>query len=495
MHLDNRGGLRLTKKGLCIAVGSVLGVALIAWILLVVGIFRKDKKEEFVWTPPSYDIPEVPEGYQLVFKVKKEYNVSKYGIKTLSKSYEYDKNGNELVCCEYEGALRIYKKTEQTYDDQNRLLSYTETDSDGNVSANTTYTYDQSGNLIEYEHELDGYKASRGVYQYDADGICTNAVFYNSDGSIGSETVFYPGGNPQKEKRYLYTGVEETVYDEDYNVLICTMTDDEGTFVKEENTYSEDGVLLETIARPWRDEEERTVYYYDESGIRIKNVVWKNGKISSETLYQDGNITEIYHYREDGSRVLIAQYEYGDNGRITRTDYDDNTGGIIRKTVSRAMDDYEITEEAWIVGDNGELVPKYSIEYDEDGFEIALTYYVDGEVYNYTEYEYDNKDLWKDYVGRKSSNLASKTTVKKPNGEVEYYIIREFNAGRNTTKCMYYNPDGSYYDNGPESGYNGFTSEYDEYGNMVRQIVYHFGKVYEQTIIEYEPFAVPVTKE
>ncbi|MBO4696732.1 MAG: hypothetical protein J5643_05580 [Lachnospiraceae bacterium] len=501
---DNRGALRLTKKGLCIALGSVLGAALIAWILLIVGIFGKDKKKEreaFAWTPPVYDIPEVPEGYKLVFKEKKVYDVSEYGKKTLRVSYEYDKNGNELLYCDYDENGKIKGRIERTYDAQNREISLKETDADWNIIGEAAYIYDQNGKLIERSQNYDTSSyylgQPREVYQYDADGTLCSSVFYGTDGAVIYKNTYYPNGNLQKMTEYPYSGNEfcfnEYLYDEDENLLTCTKTDYDEVCVTQENSYSEDGVLLETIER--LVPETRTAYSYDESGLLSKKTIWSNGILSKEFFYENGLETEVYSYREDGSRQIILQTEYSDNGERIQTGYDEE-GNIRRRSVSK-LGTEERREESWHVEISGKSVPSSIEEYDEYGFLIALTLYRDRTGPLHYEYEYDDRERWKELKdrGENTSFKASKTTVRDADGEVICYYIREFNKDNNYTKLMYYNPDGTDLYVIEESGYNGTTADYDDYGNCVREIYYHFGRGDVQKIYEYEPFAVPITEE
>jgi hypothetical protein len=74
------------QKGFVILLGSVVGVALIVWVVLVFGIFRKDKEEKPKKEEKSrdwitsdgkrtYDLPEVPDGYKLVFRETAMYYV------------------------------------------------------------------------------------------------------------------------------------------------------------------------------------------------------------------------------------------------------------------------------------------------------------------------------------------------------------------------------------------------------------------------------------
>ncbi len=70
-RMNNSGKLRLSKKTFIILVSSVLLVALIGWVVLLSGLLKKDKKpKDGTVTPkePKYELPEVPEGYVLVFR-------------------------------------------------------------------------------------------------------------------------------------------------------------------------------------------------------------------------------------------------------------------------------------------------------------------------------------------------------------------------------------------------------------------------------------------
>ena len=54
---------KLGKKSRYILFGSIAGVIVIACVLILGGIFHKKDKG------PKYDIPEVPDGYVLVFRL------------------------------------------------------------------------------------------------------------------------------------------------------------------------------------------------------------------------------------------------------------------------------------------------------------------------------------------------------------------------------------------------------------------------------------------
>ena len=81
-RMNNSGKLRLSKKTFIILVSSVLLVALIGWVVLLSGLLKNDKKpKDGTVTPkePKYELPEVPEGYVLVFRQTESYDVSEKG--------------------------------------------------------------------------------------------------------------------------------------------------------------------------------------------------------------------------------------------------------------------------------------------------------------------------------------------------------------------------------------------------------------------------------
>ena len=151
----------ISKKGLVLLIGGILCVALIAWLVLVVGIFRKSgEKEEEIEIPEwvgagtrqTYELPEVPEGYKIVFRQSAEYEISKSGEVTLVWKNSYNKGGDITETRYYDADGNVTKrdiyKTRKdglTYS----VISYNE---QGEVEAETFYTYDSNKNLIEEIH-------------------------------------------------------------------------------------------------------------------------------------------------------------------------------------------------------------------------------------------------------------------------------------------------------------------------------------------------------
>ncbi|MBO4484418.1 MAG: hypothetical protein J5738_03425 [Lachnospiraceae bacterium] len=239
---------RLSKKGFVILFGSVLGVALIVWVVLIFGIFRKDKNEKKIpeWVESgkaqTYELPAVPEGYELVFRQVATYDVSKEGKVVLREKYLYDADGNSTESVyydedgKYDGGTKYVtnsdgSKTEITYDEKKA------------VKEETVWKYDSNGNTTEYITELadiDGLlvERKRVTYEYDADGNKIRETSYFIDGTVYSDCTYDASGKPLMEQ--LGGIATYYTYNENGDLLLkkqVNLWDPEDEVIVEENIY------------------------------------------------------------------------------------------------------------------------------------------------------------------------------------------------------------------------------------------------------------------
>ena len=171
---------KLDKKRRYILIGSIAGVIVIACVLIISGVFKKKDKG------PGYDIPKVPEGYFLVFRLVSEYDVAA-GDKTPITLCEYDERGNILVKKE--------KYRHSVYEDFDRVSEYSYNEQDRPVRIKTTFPsgefkteerkYNAGGQLISSETTSGTELLESCRYQYDEAGnleigraSCRERVFY-----------------------------------------------------------------------------------------------------------------------------------------------------------------------------------------------------------------------------------------------------------------------------------------------------------------------------
>ena len=432
---------RLSKKGFVILFGSVLGVALIVWVVLIFGIFRKDKNKKVPeWVESgkaqTYELPEVPEGYKLTFFQVAEYDVSKNGKVVLRMKNVFDDDDNQTATLYYDesgkyaGETRYSKnndgsETAVTYDEKKKVVK------------EAVSWYDSNRNLVEYteqEENEDGDLefSERKTYEYDADGNKIRETNYNADGSLRDYTVFDSEGRTLEER--LWTGdVCYNKYDEKGNLLEKKRVWEEDgelqEYVQEEYQYAPDGRLLEI-----RSYGERTKYEYDGNGKMVKEIVY----------YDNGNVRKLTEYNEKELPVRIISYDYGDDP-VTWTQ---------------------------------------TCEYDGNGNEIKRVTYADDKLISWYEMEYDE-------IGAKYGRYTRVVSKDEDGKILDYTEMKYVESGDNVpVRVMQMNYDGD-----STIVEYGYEIELDEYGNEVRYKRYEKGELVSQTVFEYKAFVEPIRKK
>lgn len=430
---------RISKKGFVILFGSVVGVALIVWVVLVFGIFRKDKEEKpkkeeksLDWITSdgkqTYDLPEVPDGYKLVFRETAMYYVSEDGKVVLGVKHDYDEAGELTKVVEYDedgkyvGEVKYSTDPDgstvaRAYDDKKELAweSVRKKDSNGNTIEVTEKKTNSEGELVLTKEE---------IYEYDADGNKVRFTKYNGLGEVIDEIVYDSEGRILEEysgwPKYYYE------YDKNGNLLRKISEYDDVTGhnkdVKEEYQYAPDGRLLEYYSYG-----DTIKYEYDENGKRVMERKYDLG----------GTLTESTEYDERELPIKVETY-YPDGVQVfatTTIEYDDSGNQITRMTYR-----------------DGEFASRYEMEYDE----ISAKY---GRYTRVTKVDYDGTIL----------------------GSTEYRYIEKNNLPYRVREMNY---DGI-------TPVSGWEIEMDEYGNEVRYKQYEDGKLKSQTVYEYRAFAVP----
>ena len=340
-RMNNSGKLRLSKKTFIILVSSVLLVALIGWVVLLSGLLKKDKKpKDGTVTPkePKYELPEVPEGYVLVFRQTESYEVSEKGKKSLRTEFEYDENGRKI--------------SEKSYD------------IDGNLDRRIVYLYDVHGNLLKQT-------------SYDASDVLLHEweYGYNEQGSIIEER--------DNSTVKIYDGKGNLLFEKHKNA-------DGGESIIIENRYSEDGLLLEYINH---DLEYREVYSYDSLGRLIKTEYYSYGALEKEDIYVTPTLRETYDYTGAVSRFLKDRSELDDKGRLVHEFVYNEDGSVYVDQVNEYDEDGNRTKvlryrggefDVWIEYEYADkaaffgtfLRPTKSIAKREDG---TVDYYIEAE--------------------------------------------------------------------------------------------------------------------
>ena len=331
--MNNSEKKTMNRKTLLILVGGVLGAALIAWLVLVIGIFggkTKKNNEKSDGTPA-----EVPEGMVVVYRATAEYTYTTDGERRKSQTAQYDDFG--------------------------RITEWTTFSEDGSTSGVYTYKYDERGNLVgKIEKTGYGEIKERYVMTYDENGVLlTRDTFFRDNEQPRSSTYFNKDGNAI---RYV-SKYETSLYTDDGEIYEC----------KEINKYtvqsvlSDDGRILERT-RLYSDYTELEKFVYDESTRKLKECsTWIDGLLTKKIVYDGLN---RYTYEYDGSN--------GAQKAIScRTETLDEYGNVLSMT-------FEI---------EGGGFRKASSEYSADSAKFGsptrlINYDLDGSVKDYIIYEY-----------------------------------------------------------------------------------------------------------
>ena len=303
--------------------------------------------------PVPYDIPEIPEGYTLVFRLTREEEQRIYRMTetereryTTVTEYEYDANGNRIKTIENDGSIK-----EAFYDERNRLTKeiYHTVAAGSPLECITEYQYDSLGREVvrrETYHENDGssYESANETV-YSEDGSCRELYHTNPDGG-----------------RYL---TDRYKFDSEGRVICWQQFDSPyGSRQEAEMKYDEHGNLITRIRRlrersdyPWNEYVEREcTYELDRYGVFrcVKEV--KRSSYDPE--------------RADCSYYL---YHFDDNGRVTviETYGNENYEGVY-ETLVYGYDDYgnRISEKSLEGDRNGE--PWYVRQYEYKPFVIPV---------------------------------------------------------------------------------------------------------------------------
>lgn len=353
-RMNNSGKLRLSKKTFIILVGSVLLVALIGWVVLLSGLLKNDKKPKDGTVTPTeavavplaleYNLPEVPEGYVLVFRQTANYSVLDTGEKVLHQDFEYDGNG--------------------------RLISDKTYNNDGSIYCESVYSYDETGNK-------------------------TLVIYYDSEGTSREEETTYYANGVISEYRENHT---KTLYDEQGRKLYSVNTDETGKeTVIEECRYSSAGLLTEHLSGLIIGSNEflhKELHFYDSLGNPTKTEYYYYGELSKEEVYLTPTLRETY-FIEGTSRYLDEKCELDGKGRIThKWRYDVEDGSVESENLQEWDDDGNLVKV--VTYNKGEFLYMTEYEYaDKTAFynsELRCTKAIseqeDGSVEYYVEREY-----------------------------------------------------------------------------------------------------------
>ena len=259
-----------------------------------------------------------------------------------TRGYTYDERGNLI---QYDDIVNIGRWIKYAYDDNNNEI-YVEYSNGAWCKKeyneyNEIIVEESNDGIKRYTYE-DGYKKRLDFQGNNADYPSYSVdFFYDSYGNLTYMKYGSHGWNANGWKKYEY--------DEMGNVI--SYEDSDGN--KEKFEYN-------SIGKVTRKELKHAtyIYIYDEFS-RLKNVTWGNGDILNTYIYDErGNLI-----REEDSYNQFKNYEYDDNGNVIREEdhngnwteyaYDENANMISKKFSSGTSNTYEYDENGNLISNKG----------------------------------------------------------------------------------------------------------------------------------------------
>ena len=235
----------------------------------------------------------------------------------IDRTFDYDSNGNIILDITGDPDGNYYSRSTWTYDDDNRLVSRTDSYRyDDYEESRTDYTYDENGNLslethsngnrVEYSNDENGNCveelgiSSEGnvhrkvINEFDSQGRCTLKTYYNSDGSM------------DYKKSYEY---------DEHDRVICEIrTEEDGEDDKYVYKYDSDGERIRTESYTNGVKDREYGYELDaQTGVRLKYF---------EHDFADVNTEHVYTYDENGNIIRSDKYEFFELTEYTIYEYD-----------------------------------------------------------------------------------------------------------------------------------------------------------------------------
>jgi antitoxin component YwqK of YwqJK toxin-antitoxin module len=346
-------------------------------------------------------------------------------------------------------------KSEATYDENGRAVRYSEYDNNGNIIKETDFATAGEGNAFcirRYEYDENGRMSSINIENHDSSaGIASRVITdYDEQGNIESvrnfevvenddgtreETAYDNAGRPIETVVYGYEnltyGIERTLTEyneEDYVTRETVYTNvfydsEDGRIIRTENLELRSDVTFEIDDMGRIIRETTTTGRYDMYGEQTERTEYEygdNGSITKETFYNDttnsGTVTE---YDEDGNRTARTEYKVKDesflsDNVIREFTFDPDTGMPVRveetyydtpERQSSPLKSIEVSEGVITqhIFDNGRETERIEINTNESTIEkISFRYDGDGELKSSTDTRYESvptehKDILKNY--------------------------------------------------------------------------------------------------
>lgn len=441
-------------------IAGVCALALVAWVVLMVVIFRDDDSKnnknntdnktkhenDITETPGATPTIAVPEGSILVWRVTECMNQrdgDEYGTRT---EYEYNELGQCMSATRYDRTGAVWEiwrfaysmtKSRATGEDvPQTVVTMVQNPDSGEETPKyamiNTYEGDRpvtemTGETTDAKNLEDFRATSRVDYEYDENGECKDIRTYIAltSGKLRltkREFAVVRDTTPEISEWWVERYMDDVVYERQ-----ITFSDSCGAFLTHSSSKFNDEGCFEFGLTKQVINENTVLYSLVELG---------NAYIGGDRVAETVEVNE----RANGSRMYTYMHYYFDNtSELERVEECDENG---RRILAEGYDRSFVSQHRWEYDDAGRLTKWYIYSVTLESYECGCELEFDSEGHVVSKKKVDGNGVWKtvydavyDYEGK----LTQRTTTEGT--ETFSYEFDEFG---NCTEFRYKTPDGNF---------------------------------------------------
>lgn len=324
----------------------------------------------------------------------------------------YDEDGRLLE------SISGNTRTVYTYDDRGNLLDKTE-EVNGKEARRWTYGYDEKNRVLLEAYSEKGVEQTRTTYAFDGSGKLTEKAYYTKGKEQWRETYHPDGGYTKDSHPQEHEDCRE-IFNKNGDLVELIFYCDGAESYRSIFIYNDKGQLTQDINYENGIESCRSQYFYNEKGeeIRVRmefplakvesnvktthnrvSVVYREGKLLTETYFENGTMVRQCHYDDNGQLIKEALYQEGTVHTTHCREYDSQGNCILLITTDAAGEEtcrteYFYDEENRLTESiQGEEITRYT--YDAQGNLLTQVTTVADAVIRSEEYRctYENESL------------------------------------------------------------------------------------------------------
>lgn len=243
----------------------------------------------------------------------------------------YDRNGNPLLIVNYRSTGEESSRLYYTYNESGQRLEYRKEepiDKQGKmkISFKQSFTYDAKGNK-KTEVGFDGSANYRVVYNYLPNGKLSDITRFNADNSVAERWIYSYNGAKQQIRVTPKTGVAytiEKIFDAKGNLLSDTQISADGKEMRK-LVYTYDAQnRIETETESYAGEFRHVLKYAFNGKGQLVRVLKKEGLAGKDLVNND------YSYDNEGN-LVTEQWNDGDPSSLSKKDSEfDQAGNMVK---------------------------------------------------------------------------------------------------------------------------------------------------------------------